>query len=79
LARALKRDAQSLALHGGEDFELLFTVRPRDVQRLPASLAGVAVTRVGEIREARAGIKILRGRRATTLRPSGFEHFRRAD
>ncbi|HEX5706122.1 MAG TPA: thiamine-phosphate kinase [Pyrinomonadaceae bacterium] len=78
-APALKRDALKLALHGGEDFELLFTVRPRDARKLPASLEGVAVTRVGEIREARAGVKLLRGRRETDLRPSGFEHFRRAD
>ncbi|HYN84745.1 MAG TPA: thiamine-phosphate kinase [Pyrinomonadaceae bacterium] len=76
-ARSLRRDAPSLALHGGEDFELLFTVRPRDVSRLPESLSGVAVTRVGEIREAREGVRLLRGRRATRLRPRGFEHFRR--
>jgi thiamine-monophosphate kinase len=34
-------DPLMLALHGGEDFELLFTVRPRDLARLPRSVAGV--------------------------------------
>jgi thiamine-monophosphate kinase len=78
--RALKSDALALALHGGEDFELLFTVRPGDARRLPGEkLGGASVTRIGEITKQGEGIKLLRGGRKTNLRPSGFEHFRRAD
>ena len=36
-----------LALHGGEDYELLFTARPR--KRIPSHLAGVALTHIGNI------------------------------
>ena len=69
-------DALSLALHGGEDFELLFAVRPRNVPQLPRELEGVPVTRVGEITAARGRIQLVRDGRARPLRPGGFEHFR---
>ena len=42
-------DPLMLALHGGEDFELLFTVRPDDVARLPKRVDGVAISRIGEV------------------------------
>jgi thiamine-monophosphate kinase len=70
-----EQDARAYAEHGGEDFELLFTVRPRDVGKLPASLGGVPVTRVGEIRPRRSGVKIVRDGRAQDFRPRGFDHF----
>ena len=70
-------EALSLALDGGEDFELLFTVRARDASKLPEELGGVSVTRVGEITGARGKIKIVRGGREHVLKPGGFEHFRR--
>ncbi|MDQ1557529.1 MAG: thiamine-monophosphate kinase, partial [Pyrinomonadaceae bacterium] len=78
LTRALQDDALDLALHGGEDFELLFTVRPRVAARLPRRLGGVRLTRIGEVREAREGIKISRGGRVEILPPSGFNHFKPA-
>jgi thiamine-monophosphate kinase len=76
LARALTGDALRLALHGGEDFELLFTVRPRIAARLPPRLGGVRLTRIGEVREAREGVRISQGGSAEILRPSGFDHFK---
>ena len=69
-------DALTLALHGGEDFELLFTVRPQHVARIPRELDGVPVTHIGEVRAPSAGIKILINGRTSTLRPAGFVHFR---
>jgi thiamine-monophosphate kinase len=77
LSLALDTDALSLALDGGEDFELLFTVRPRDVARLPREVGGVPATRVGEITGARGKIRIIEGGRERVLKPRGFEHFRR--
>ena len=74
--RALKDDALKLALDGGEDFELLFTVRPRVAARLPKRLGGVRLTRIGEVREAREGIKISLDGRTEILRPAGFDHFK---
>ena len=70
-------DALSLALDGGEDFELLFTARPRDVARLPREVGGVPATRVGEVTAGRGKVTIIRDGRERPLRPGGFEHFRR--
>jgi len=69
-------DALTLALHGGEDFELLFTVRPQHVTRLPRELDGVPITHIGEVRAPSAGIKIHINGRTRTLKPAGFVHFR---
>src|SRR5205085_3782222 len=75
---ASEEDALSLALDGGEDFELLFAVRPRDASKLPAEVGGVPATRVGEITGARGKLRIIHGGRERPLKPAGFEHFRRA-
>lgn len=76
--RVLKDDAFALALHGGEDFELLFTVGPRAAARLPKRLGGARLTRIGEVRDASDGIKLSRDGRAEILQPSGFDHFKHA-
>jgi thiamine-monophosphate kinase len=63
------------ALHGGEDYELLFTAPRR--QRMPAQIAGISVTQIGLIRRGK-GI-LLRDEHsvARKLDPQGWEHFRR--
>jgi len=65
--------ALELALHGGEDYELLFAAPP--TARVPRSLAGVRVTRIGSLVRGH-GISLLdsAGRR-TPLQPGGWEHF----
>ena len=70
-------DALRLALDGGEDFELLFTARPRDASKLPREVEGVRLTRIGEVTGGRGELKLLREGRALPLRPGGFEHFGR--
>ncbi len=42
-------DALKLALHGGEDYQLLFTVPRRAAKYLPNSFRGVRLTKIGEI------------------------------
>ena len=64
-----------LALDGGEGFELLCAVRPQHVTRLPRELAGVPITRIGEVRSQRSGLKIVTDGRTRPLRPAGFTHF----
>ena len=71
-------EALSLALDGGEDFELLFTVRPRDVSKLPDEIDGVRATYVGEVTDERGKIKLVEGGEERALKPRGFEHFKRA-
>jgi thiamine-monophosphate kinase len=63
-----------LALHGGEDYELLFTVRPG--KRVPPHIGGVALTQIGVITRPR--VILLRNLKgiAYELEPRGWEHFR---
>lgn len=64
--------ALELALHGGEDYELLFT----SSQNVPAQVAGVRVTRIGRITQS-SGMRLLDAKgRATKLGARGWEHFR---
>jgi len=69
-------DPLMLALHGGEDFELLFTVKPESIANLPTRVDGVSVTRIGEITEASDGVRISEGSRTWNLEPGGWEHFK---
>jgi thiamine-monophosphate kinase len=66
-------DPLQLALHGGEDFELLFTVKPADATRLPRRVDGVEINHIGEI--TTGGVKILEGARVWELKPGGWIHF----
>ncbi len=64
------------ALHGGEDYELLFTAAPR--MRIPRRIAGVPVTRIGRmVRRPRTGpaITLQTPEGAQPLEPHGWEHF----
>jgi thiamine-monophosphate kinase len=63
--------ALELALHGGEDYELLFT----SSQNVPAQVAGVPVTRIGRITLAH-GMRLLDADgRPRKLAARGWEHF----
>jgi thiamine-monophosphate kinase len=57
-------------LHGGEDYELLFTAPQR--VRLPSEFDGVTITRIGSIREGTAGEIRLNGE---PLDIKGYDHF----
>jgi thiamine-monophosphate kinase len=56
-------DGLQYALHGGEDYELLFTAPP--ARRIPRTIAGVPITRIG---------KITRGRHIKLQTPDGNSH-----
>ena len=59
------------ALHGGEDYELLFTVAPQN--RVPREFRGVPLTRIGTMRKGKAGAVALHDK---PLPPLGYDHFR---
>jgi thiamine-monophosphate kinase len=66
----------AMALHGGEDYELLFTA-PQSA-KLPKSIAGVKITAIGRIlsanpRKPRVFLRTEKG--AEPLEPQGWEHF----
>jgi thiamine-monophosphate kinase len=68
-------DPLQLALHGGEDFELLFTVKPENVVRLPRRVDGVEIRRIGEVRQVTEAVTISEGSRVWELKPGGWKHF----
>jgi thiamine-monophosphate kinase len=63
------------ALHGGEDYELLFT-SPAG-KRVPTRIAGVPITQIGHITRRRKILLMNRGGVGYELEPLGWEHFRR--
>lgn len=58
------------ALHGGEDYELLFTVHPKTI--VPGQSAAVPLTPVGSIVEGKPGRLTLDGK---LLPARGYDHF----
>ena len=67
-----------LALTGGEDYELLFTVRPTQQKRLEqqARTRGYCITRIGTIRLGRFGIQMTSDGRTQPMPVTSYEHFR---
>ena len=64
------------ALHGGEDYELLFTASA--TAKLPRAITGVRITRIGRITRPRAGqptITLLAQQGRLPLEARGWEHF----
>jgi thiamine-monophosphate kinase len=64
------------ALHGGEDYELLFTAPVS--ARLPRSIAGVPITRIGRItkpRPSQPAVTLISQHGPQPLEPHGWEHF----
>jgi thiamine-monophosphate kinase len=61
------------ALHGGEDYELLFAAAPQS--KVPRHINGVAVTRIGEIVSG-GSIRVADAQgRTKPLKSAGWEHF----
>ncbi|HUV96351.1 MAG TPA: hypothetical protein VMV98_02685, partial [Acidobacteriaceae bacterium] len=72
--------ALQFALHGGEDYELLFTASPK--MHVPRRIAGVPITCIGEMRADKSRtprvqlVEVVEGREHTRpLPPGGWEYF----
>lgn len=75
LSSDAKRTAHPLvsALHDGEDFELLFTLHPRDFSRI-RDLPGTQISCIGIITEGKSlNIRGIDGR-IRPLKPGGYDH-----
>jgi thiamine-monophosphate kinase len=67
-----KRVALELALHGGDDYELLFT----SAAAIPSEVEGVRVTRIGRTTQS-AGMRLIGADgKARRLEAAGWEHFK---
>ena len=69
--------ALDLALHGGEDYELLFTATPK--AKIPKQIGGVEVHAIGRMSKRRKGAPLVilasRNQPARELPAKGWEHF----
>lgn len=70
-------DPLQLALHGGDDYELVFTVPPRKAKFFPKTFQGVRLTAIGKIARSRKLLVLDQQGRATKLLPRGWDPFRK--
>lgn len=82
LAQALCRKMESLedlleaALRGGDDYELVFTVREQIARRMPRRIAGVNVTRIGTITRRSDILRVRSNGNRGILAAHGWDPFR---
>jgi thiamine-monophosphate kinase len=74
MGKAARRVEVKFALHGGEDYELLFTAAPR--RRVPSRVAAVPVRQIGVVTGGRQVFLVDKGARQK-LEPWGWEHFKK--
>ncbi len=61
----------SMALNGGEDFELLFTVAEKNISLLET----LDISRIGKITGNVGSIELITDKKSTVLQPKGYRHF----
>jgi thiamine-monophosphate kinase len=70
------RSAMRLALHGGEDYELLFTAP--HAARIPKRFGNLKITHIGELHTmpgCSPRISLVDGKSKSPLAPNGWQHF----
>ena len=65
----------NLALNGGEDFELLFTVDPKKYFRAANEFKKRDFSQIGEITANLEIVELIAGEKSSILEPKGFQHF----
>jgi thiamine-monophosphate kinase len=75
VASPKKNNPLELALNGGDDYELLFTVRPSNVGRLPQTFQGIQLTAIGEITRERRLTLLRHDGTVTRLKTGGWDPF----
>jgi len=76
LARQRKLDPLQMALHGGDDYELLFTVPRRLAKRLPSAPEFRSIAAIGEIERGKQVVLVDSAGHARPLKPRGWDPFR---
>ena len=74
--RRYSKDPLDAALNGGEDFELLFTVGPRNVGRALALAKKFMLTEIGRITKNKRILAIGPDGKKRPLKIRGYEHFK---
>jgi thiamine-monophosphate kinase len=75
--RQEQKSLWDLALYGGEDYELLFTMTPEDFNLLHDEYPDV--TAIGIVRQGPAAVHLLHDGSDEILLPHGFQHFDKED
>ncbi|MGB7602898.1 MAG: thiamine-phosphate kinase [Candidatus Sulfotelmatobacter sp.] len=73
VGRPLKVVGLDLALHGGEDYELLFTVP--ESKKMPSRIVGTAITLIGRVTPGRKIFLKKSNKAKSELKAGGWEHF----
>jgi thiamine-monophosphate kinase len=74
-ARSSKLELLELALHGGDDYELLFTVPSRFAPRIRARFGNLPLSYVGEMTRNREILLVQSDGKSRPLPPRGWDHF----
>lgn len=69
-------DLLEAALHGGDDYELLFTVSGQLAKRIPRMAGGVNITQIGTITRRRDILRVRSDGKKRTLPARGWDPFR---
>ncbi|HXQ26690.1 MAG TPA: thiamine-phosphate kinase [Candidatus Acidoferrales bacterium] len=77
LLKRLKLDPLQLALHGGDDYELLFAAPRRKVKQLRSAPGFSDLTAIGEIERGNQVMLVGTGGRVTRLVSGGWDPFRK--
>jgi thiamine-monophosphate kinase len=72
----MRLDSLQMALHGGDDYELLFTVPPVRAKVLQRAPQFSDITAIGEIKRGKRILLVGADGRATPLKPGGWDSFR---
>jgi thiamine-monophosphate kinase len=70
-------DALKLALHGGEDYQLLFTVSAAKSPKIPRHFGRIPLHCIGEIRASRGINLIAPDGKTLPIETHGYDHFSR--
>lgn len=76
IAKRQSFNSLELALHGGDDYELLFAVPETKSNRIPAEHCGVPISRIGEITASRDIILLNQDGRSLPFPNRGWDSFR---
>jgi thiamine-monophosphate kinase len=71
-------DALALALHGGEDYQLLFTVSAANTSKIPRHLGRIPIQGIGEIRAMPGLDMVTPDGKTLAIETRGYDHFARA-
>ena len=73
--RFTDKECARAALHGGDDYELLFCVANRDRGQVPQAFRRLKLTEIGRITKGRTVELVDSSRKAVPLRPLGWDPF----